>query len=86
VTSSLICSWLINSAARHQRALAQRLPRKSVRTHPYATAGRQRSNKRGRLSGMLHFLFAMLWPVFAITTVLAVGGLTFVFFATRTLD
>ena len=35
---------------------------------------------------MLRFLFAMLWPVFVITTVLAVGGLMFVFFATRTLD
>lgn len=35
---------------------------------------------------MLEVLLAMLWPIVIVTTVLAVGGLLFVFFATRTLD
>jgi hypothetical protein len=35
---------------------------------------------------MLNVLFELLWPIVVVTTLLAFGGLMFVFFATRKLD
>lgn len=35
---------------------------------------------------MLQFVLSMLWPIVIVTTVFGVGGLLFVFFATRKLD
>ncbi len=35
---------------------------------------------------MLEIIGALFWPIVVVTTVVAVGGLLFVFFATRKLD